>query len=207
MQDAGKEIIVIDTDKKSSEYKEDVPNLNYNEKPVVAILCMGDFTDQYCIETLANKILSEKNAKLSQHFSHDTKKMLDSLVQHSYLNPNMYNSDESDAIIVSLNEIKEYSRLVQVLKHISPDVLIVCVDNISYNETKLSDFLKFVCSIDLVVKSPYVQYEVVEGQIFPVYCGDVDSTDAMSSLDKNLEQALEKAIMRNIFTPMSVKTV
>ena len=205
-----KDCLIIDSPWKSkNDYKTDIhaiPKLDYLTKPVIVILSMGNYTDQYCIEILVNKILSEKNAKVMQFFSPETKTILSALSQSEYLNPNLCDvqNNDYDIIVLSIKGITNDSQLFRILKDVSPDVLILCV-NYSFSKTiEIEHYFKYICNIGAIVKSPYISYEVVEGKTYPVFCGFEKSNFFKNSLDKNLEHDLRTSILQRVYLPDSI---
>lgn len=191
----------------SNESKPEIPQLDNTNKPVIAILSLGRFTNQYYIEIIISKILSESTATVCQHFSANTRNILDSFSQANSMNSflSMPKGDDFDVIVVSKNEFENYSDLLKTISTLSPDVLIVCV-NYSYNEeSKLIQMLRGICNIDAIVRSPYLPYEIVEGKVYPVYCGVKRNELYTSSLQSNLYDVLNDCIMKRIYLPRDVK--
>ena len=184
--------------------------LNYSKAPVVFILSIGDFTDQYHIEILVNKIISSKTGKMAQIFTSETKTLLDSIAISKNINPNLSkacNNNDGDVIVVSANNISDDLELIQIIKEISPDFFILCVDYSFNGLNEIELFFSNICKPDIVVKSPYITNKMLEGKHWPVYCNVEKSKVIHNTLEKNFENYLESHIMQKVFMPDSIKFV
>lgn len=208
--DINKEIIVVDLNE--SKYENltcNVPDLKYTEKPVIAILSVGEFCDQYNTEILVNKILSEKGAKIAQYFSPFTKSILDSCCRAGCLNIPLLESRHSDydTIVVAINGFSNYPNLIRTMCTISPDMILLCV-NKSYNqEAELKQCLYGCGNIETIIKSPYIPYGLVKGKNYPVYCGHTKSSSYTGSFEDELYGVLKESILRCIYLPKSILLV
>lgn len=205
-----KDCLIINSPwKNKANYKTDIdaiPKINYSSKPVIVILSLGEYTDQYYVEILVNKILSEKNAKIMQIFSPETKNVLSSFSRYNYLNHNLRNAqdNEFDVIVLSIKGITNDATIIRLIKEVSPDVLILCVDY-SFNKAfEIRNYFKSICNVDIIIKSPYISYEVVENKTYPVYCGIENTNVFKNSLDNNLENELRAMILQRIYLPSNI---
>lgn len=183
-----------------------VPKWDYAHKPVIAILSLGYFTDVYYTEIMVNRILSEVGVSVAQSFSGMTKLMLNSLNRIVTINPNLLQHPDGDVIVVSIDGTKcTYAKLIDVLSEISPDLLLICVNNSYNNDAILSWSLNCVKNVDLVVRSPYILYEVIPGKIFPVNCdlSGIDNT-GIYSVSESLYSTLKDLIMNRLYCPSDV---
>lgn len=203
-----KRIIVIDlNDESLSKYFHfSLPNLDYKGKPVIAILSLGEYNDQYNTEIMVNKILKEKNARIAQVFSRKTQIILDSYFQNDCLNNAISTSVEEcyDIICISIEGINNYQELLRIMYDISPDMILVCVNKLYDQEKELSECLFAYGGIDLVISSPYIPYEIVKGKVHPVFCGYDYTSRYCESFQNNLYDTLKKTILKCIYYPEKI---
>ncbi len=181
--------------------------LNYSNAPVVFILSIGDFTDQYHIEILVNKIVASKTKRIAQIFTPETKALLDSIAKSKNINPNLVNAcnnNDGDVIIISANNISNDLELIQIIKEISPDYFILCVDYSFNGLNEVELFFSNICKINIVVQSPYITNKLLEGKQWSVYCNVEKSNVFHNTLEKDFENYLELHIMQKIFMPNSI---
>ena len=181
--------------------------LNYSNAPVVFILSIGDFTDQYHIEILVNKIVASKTKRIAQIFTPETKALLDSIAKSKNINPNLVNAcnnNDGDVIIISANNISNDLELIQIIKEISPDYFILCVDYSFNGLNEVELFFSNICKTNIVVQSPYITNKLLEGKQWSVYCNVEKSNAFHNTLEKDFENYLELHIMQKIFMPNSI---
>lgn len=181
--------------------------LNYSNAPVVFILSIGDFTDQYHIEILVNKIVASKTKRIAQIFTPETKALLDSIAKSKNINPNLVNAcnnNDGDVIIISANNISNDLELIQIIKEISPDYFILCVDYSFNGLNEVELFFSNICKTNIVVQSPYITNKLLEGKQWSVYCNVEKSNVFHNTLEKDFENYLELHIMQKIFMPNSI---
>ena len=184
--------------------------LNYSNAPVVFILSIGDFTDQYHIEILVNKIVASKTKRIAQIFTPETKALLDSIAKSKNINPNLVNAcnnNDGDVIIISANNISNDLELIQIIKEISPDYFILCVDYSFNGLNEVELFFSNICKTNIVVQSPYITNKLLEGKQWSVYCNVEKSNVFHNTLEKDFENYLELHIMQKIFMPNSISFV
>lgn len=174
-------------------------------KPVIAILSLGRFTDQYYIEILVNKVLFESGAKIHQIYSKETYSILSDLSKQNLLNPNIlsYKNDESDITVMSIDGTKFHNdaEFICELSRISPDMLFICIDRTIENVDSIDNIVRNVRQVNLTIRSPYISYDVGTGVKYPVYCGFVKENTNVSSLDTELESHLKKQITKCLYFP------
>lgn len=181
--------------------------LNYSNAPVVFILSIGDFTDQYHIEILVNKIVASKTKRIAQIFTPETKALLDSIAKSKNINPNLVNAcnnNDGDVIIISANNISNDLELIQIIKEISPDYFILCVDYSFNGLNEVELFFSNICKTNIVVQSPYITNKLLEGKQWSVYCNVEKSNVFHNTLEIDFENYLELHIMQKIFMPNSI---
>ncbi len=154
------------------EYSTNAKSINFN-KPLIAIVSIGKYTDQYCIEILVNKILHENNAKIMQFFSPETHSVINDFARAGILNTNLYPCmpKDYDVLVSSYKPINGTVELLKIVNNIMPDILIICVDGIVCNTKEIDSFLKILPKSTIIIKSSYISYEVSGGITYPVYCG------------------------------------
>ena len=190
----------------STQGEEDFQNLS--SKPVIAILSLGRFTDQYYTEILVNKILQENGAKIYQIYSDETFSILSELLVQDMLNESLINVkiEEADVIVVSLDGTKFHNdaEFVCELNRISPDILFVCIDKTIEKIDNINNIAEIVRKINLTVRSPYASYDVGTGVKYPIYCGISEDGFGVSSLDTELESYFRELIMKTLYFPTGI---
>lgn len=205
-----KEIIVVDLSEGVHENSNlAIPQLNYREKPVIAILSLGEFTDQYITEILINKILTERGAKVAQYFSPLTQRIIESCSHVNHLNAYLSktNIEDHDIIVLAINGGTSYPNLMRMMCDISPDMILLCVNKSYRQEEELKNCLYGCGNIEAIIRSPYISYEIVKGKTYPVYCGHEKSNSIYGSFEKNLKDVLEKCVLRKVYLPENVVVV
>lgn len=179
-----------------------------NSKPIIAILSLGRFTDQYYIEILVNKILFKIGAKIHQVYSKETKTIFLELSKQGVLNNNLWGCKESEADIsvVAIDGTKFHNdaEFVCELSRISPDMLFVCIDRTIEAIDNIDNIIRIVRQVNLTIRSPYISYDVGTGVKYPVYCGFVRENDSVSSLDTELESLLKSQITKCLYFPTGI---
>ena len=204
-----KEIIIIEANKGKYENRPfTIPNLAYAEKPVIAILSLGEFSDQYNTEILINKILTESGAQIKQHFSPLTHDILESCSRSKRLNTALSRTgreDENyDIIILSINGISSYPQLMKIICEILPDMILLCVNHAYSQEEELKKCLFGCGKIDVIIKSPYISYEIVKGKTFPVFCGHEKSASYYGSFENDLYEVLQQSMSKCVYWPKNI---
>lgn len=201
----GKEIIVVElSDIKYNNFT--VPDLDYESKAVIAVLSLGEFSDQYNTEILVNKILSEKGAKIVQYFSPFTKNILDSLSHTNYLNKSLANpyNENYNVIVLAINGISSYPDLMRIMCDISPDMVLLCVNQSYRQEQELEKCLYGCAKIETIIKSPYISYGIEKEKTYPVYFGHKESASYYGSFENDLYNVLKKSILKCIYLPEDI---
>lgn len=183
-----------------------IPKLNYYGKPVIAILSLGEFTDQYITEILINKILTDHGAKIAQYYSPLTKRIIESCFHAGHLNASLSAShiEDYDIIVLAINGSSSYPNLLRIMCDISPDIILLCVNKSYRQEEELKRCLYGCGNIEAIIRSPYISYEIVKGKTYPVYCGKEKSNSYYGSFEKNLYDVLEKCVLRKVYLPENV---
>lgn len=176
-----------------------------DNKPLIIIMSLGKFTDQYCTEILINKILSENGAKVHQIYSTETQSILTDLSKQGLLRHSLINTreDESDVIVVSIDGTKYHNdaECVCELSRFSPDMLFVCVDRTIDSVSEINNIAGIVCNVNMTIHSPYISYDVGTGAKYPIYCGFGNNDFSIASFDRNLEAYLKKEILKSLYFP------
>lgn len=202
-----KKIIVINFDDsmpKSIGFS--IPDLDYKEKPVIAILSLGEYNDQYNTEILVNKILSEKGARVLQYYSPKTKSILNSYFCNNCLNSAISMSKEKnyDIIVISINKINSYHELLHIMCDIAPDMILLCVNKSYKQEKELAKWMFGCGTVELIIRSPYISYEIVKGKTYPVFCGNNKTSRFLDSFQNDLYDVLKKAISKCVCFPKEI---
>ncbi len=202
-----KEIIIVDLSKNIHEnINFGVPALNYCEKPVVAILSLGEFNDHYNTEILINKILVENGARVVQYYSHFTKAVIEACSSVGYINKSLVesHSEDYDVIVLTISDILSYTSLLRIMCDISPDIVMICVNRSYAQEEELKRYLYGFGNTKVIIRSPYISYEIVKGKTYPVYCGYEKNNLYCGSFEKNLYNVLKKAILKSVYLPKNI---
>ncbi len=203
-----KDVMVLDIKniyEKNSEFI--IPDLDYQGKPVIVILSLGDFNDQYNTEILINKILTEKGAKVAQFYSPLTQKIIESYSHISHLKSPLLDShiEDYDIIVLSISGISNYIELMHIMCDISPDLILLCVNKSYRQEEELKRCL-YGCggNIVAIIRSPYISYEIIKGKTYPVFCGHEKSTSYYGSFEKDLYGILREQVLKHIYLPENI---
>lgn len=176
-----------------------------SNKPVIIILSLGRFSDQYCTEILIHKILSNSGAKFHQNFSPETQSILRDLSSHGLLRHSLADptKEDADVIVLFIDGTKYHNdaEFICELKNLSPDLLFICTDRRSDNLNDITMISRIVCNACMIIHSPYISYDVGTGVKYPVYCGPLCSESSINSFDWNLETLLKKKIMTQLYFP------
>lgn len=174
-------------------------------KPTIAVLSLGRFTDQYYTEILLNKILFEMGAKIYQVYSKETMSILSELSKQGVLNKDVlgYAEEEADISVISIDGAKFHNdaEFVCELTRISPDMIFVCIDRTIEDIDNIENIIGIVRQANLIIRSPYISYDVGTGVKYPVYCGFADDDYSINSLNQNLEARIKKQIMKFLYFP------
>lgn len=199
-----KEIIVLELDECANK-ELTIPNLEYTNKPVISILSLGDYNDQYNTEIIVHKILADAGAKTIQLFSYQTKKILESFYRVNRINSalSQFNDEIYDIIVLTIDQISSYQHLLRIMCDISPDIIFLCVNH-SYSQINEIEKCLYGCGqIDAVIKSPYISFEIVKGKTYPVFCGNHKTFSCYDSFENNLYDNLKKIIFNRLYLPKS----
>ena len=203
-----KDIIILDLKNIDAENsRPTIPQLDYQYKPVIAILSLGEYNDQYITEILINKILTEKGAKVAQYYSPLTRRIIKSYagINHSSTPLLKSHIEDYDIIVLSINGINSYKDLISIMCHISPDLIFLCVNKSYRQEEELKRHLYFCKdNIAAIIKSPYISYEIIKGKTYPVYCGHKKTNSHYGSFEKDLYNMLKEQILKHIYLPEDI---
>lgn len=193
-----------------------MPALDYLNKPVIAIVSVGEYTTHYSTEIMINKIFAEKNAKMLQVFSPQAAAFLSDLSQLGCINPAVkecMNYPTSYDVIITYIQAPDHKQLTQMLNQLSPDALVICTDFAFDNSNNTLQFFKYGSGIDvcMVIKSEYKSYQTGTEQLYPVYCGcrqvEVESVNISNLLDPELKSKLGARILSKISFPKGIYPV
>ena len=176
-----------------------------NTKPTIAVVSLGKFTDQYYTEILLNKILFEMGAKIYQVYSKETMNILSELSKQEILNKDVFGceEDEADVAVIAIDGTKYHNdaEFVCELTRISPDILFVCIDRTIKDIDHIENIIRIVRQVNLIIRSPYISYDVGTGVEYPVYCGLANDDFSINSLDQNLEARMREQIVKFLYFP------
>lgn len=190
--------------------KELFPSVNKNsKKPLIVILSLGKFTDQFYAEITIRKILLEFGATVFQLFSEETFNLLSQLSKQGVLSPLLLKNDKktADVAVVSINGTKFHNdaEFLHMITRLCPDLLFACVDRRFNSFAAFDRLVSIFTNRCLFIRSPYIAYDVGTGIKFPVY-GEIkkDEKNCIASLNPNFEESLKKKLFDSLYFPPKI---
>lgn len=183
--------------------------LSQKHAPRILILSLGEFTDVYYTEILVNKLLNDLGAVVYQTFSKETRQILSCLSNHNILNQNLSTAgkENADVVVFSMDaaKYKNDAKFISDLYQISPNLTFICTEKNTSNINKICNLAEIACKVGLVIRSPYISYDVGKGVKYPVLSGIGRKKPYHNSLDSDLEEVLKEVIKGTLYFPLGTK--
>ena len=181
------------------------------EKPTIALLSVGVFTDVYYLEVIVNRILSEKGAKVYQIFSQQTESIFSDLANNNLINEKIIKQSikDADVCVVTLDctKYRTDADFICELSNISPGMIFLCMDNTVTNTNLLKTACSLFGNISFSISSPYIPYDAGTGIKYPVYWEYPHVNSDINSFDDKLETEIERRITEKLYYPSCVKFI
>lgn len=204
--------------KTTSESRENVdkllyPTNEYQKKPVILVVSISRFSEQYCIEVILNKIFTEEGVPFTQEYSRELNYIVDCLssLDMVHCSFNKHECDEASLIIktIEINSLIDEDFARQFLSTISPDFIILAgaIDCKQFEEIDRLFWYKYSLKTDMFIASPYIAFERFDGEINAVYCDctkEFYSRNVLSNREANFENELRNRIFAKISMPLGV---
>ena len=154
---------------------------------MILSISVGEFSQQYCIEMLLNKILSKEGVDYLQKFSNSTNHLIAQLSKYGILrndiNLQLNKQLGNEQVIVhaiSIEDLSDPNIETNFFKNITPDFIIVSCMADYTNCDELYNYLwyKFGLKIDMLVVSPYLLFEKYENKENCVFCHCIIQTES-----------------------------
>lgn len=219
----GSQCVILDNpwSKTISESKRNLKELSYptdeyQKKPVILVVSISSFSDQYCIEVILNKIFTEEGVPFTQEFSRELKNIVDCLSNLDMVHCS-YNKHECEEALVMIKTInieslrdEDFAR--QFLSTISPDfiILVGTIECEQFQEIANLFWYKYSLKTDMFITSPYITFERVSGEINAVYCDHIKesySRNVLSNREVSFENKLKNSIFAKISVPLGVYVI
>ena len=191
-----------------SDYREG----HFNKCPVILNISLGTAAQQYCVEVLLNKIMTENKVSFKQFFSEETKDFLQQIDKCGILNNNLSQQlnlleDQYNVILCSINigsSIYNVKKYIDILRHIASDFTILQTD-IKFNEYEVAkNIMEYSCfsQLDMLIKS---RYKFVYNNLI-LYCNEnkVDNSIFQDLESIYLEKELSLALFSKIALPEGI---
>lgn len=181
----------------------------YKDKPIIAHLYVGEFSQGLCGEMLLNKISMSRNLKSLQLFSYETLSIVSALKENNILNNKIVtktDNEDFDIIVFSMyvsNDNKLYHDSLSLLSSIYPDFTIVQVNESCSSIDTICNILKYQTgnAVDIIIKSHYCCLQNGKSQ----YLFYKDTIDTVLPNIYDIEsKELEKDVAFDIFSKMAL---
>jgi hypothetical protein len=157
-----KQLIILD-----NLTKYDRPNIlefNIVDFPIIYTVSVGSVTQQYCIEILINKILSENYINFFQIFSESTQTFLHQLCSYGIINDtiekNLHMTTNNYNLLVLSESFaqEELIKIIDRIKLIKPDYIIFQINDSFSKHENLNKMIRYGSSreIDNLIISEYI---------------------------------------------------
>ena len=188
-------------------YKNDYENCDFDKRPVILNIALGEIAQQYCTEVLINEILAENDVEFKQFYSYATKNFLLQLNSYGILNIDIskhldMSAYQYDIIICSIDigeNLYDVQKYIDFFRLIKSDFIILQT-GIKFDKYQIAkNIIKYVCfsQLDLLIKTHYSLLD----NLFVVYCYEEIEED---SLILDIESInLKKQLMFKMFSKIA----
>lgn len=184
------------------------PPKNISLIPVILVLGIGSYSSQTSIEILLNNIFSQNNVKTYQYYSNSffIQKNNDYQKQNLLENQNNETNPEIAVIGIELNSKEDLltDDLYDIVRQISPDYFILCVENTKEDYLTLDNIcqIRFGRNPNIITISDYFGFYSNEIEI-PIYERAEKNIRIRGEFTSLRGEVLYDALQKNIFNTLT----
>ena len=205
-----KSVIRIDIPNYKEKYDQVLASDEYNKKPVVINIGVGDASQLYMNEIVLNKIFTKNSVAVNQEFSTLSKQIIYKLSENNYVNKSILNSidlKKEDAKIIiksfSIDQIHELNSLTNYINILHPDYCVFCgnQNNIDADYIEKVFTYKYNCLSSVYISNYLEVKESYNQTLF------IKTEQEHIDLFKERVKTLEDSILSAIAYPMGVRVL